>query len=82
VVTHGPRGFGDEAAIPVIGMQSVTDFDVFDAIFRMIKETAVTDNCVPAARDDGKLRWDSGAVPAHDFLDESYGLLAFGENAQ
>jgi hypothetical protein len=36
-------------------MQSIADLDVFDAMLRMIKETAVTDNPVLAARDDGKL---------------------------
>jgi hypothetical protein len=48
----------------------------------MIKETAVTDNRVLAARDYGKLRRDASAIPAHDFLNERDGLFAFGENAQ
>jgi len=47
----------------------------------MIKETAVAYDCVLAARYDCKLRWDTGAIPAHDFLNEGDGLFTFGENA-
>jgi len=47
----------------------------------MIKETAVTDYRVLGTRDDCKLRREAGAIPAHDFLDESDGLFGFGENA-
>jgi len=82
VITHGARGFSNETAVPVIGVQSVADLDVFDAMLRVIKETAVADECVLAAPDDGKLRRDAGAIPAHDFLDESDSLFAFGENAK
>ncbi|HEX3619344.1 MAG TPA: hypothetical protein VHU16_03140, partial [Candidatus Udaeobacter sp.] len=46
VITNSARGFGNEAAVPVIGIQSVADLDVFDAVLRMIKETAVTGNRV------------------------------------
>jgi len=81
VITHGARGLSNEAAVPVIWMQSVADLDVFDPVLRMIEETAVTDDHALATRDDGKLRRDAGAIPAHDFLDESDGLFAFGENA-
>jgi len=56
VITNGARGFSNEAAVPVVGMQSIADLDVFDGMLRMIKETAVTYNPVLAARDDGKLR--------------------------
>jgi len=56
-------------------MQSIADLDVFDAVLRMIEETAVTDNCILAARDDGKLRWDSGAIPICDLVDESDGFF-------
>ena len=80
MIADGARGFSDEPAVPVIGIQSVADLDIFDAMLRMIKETAVTDNRVLAARDDGKLRRDPGAIPAHDFLDENNGLFALGEN--
>ena len=48
----------------------------------MIKETAVTDDCALAARYDCKLRWDAGAIPAHDFLNESDSLFAFRENTE
>jgi hypothetical protein len=81
VITNSARGFGNEAAVPVIGIQSVADLDVFDAVFRMIKETAVTDDRILAARHDGKLRRNAGVIPAHDFVDESDGLFAFSENA-
>jgi len=81
VITNSARGFGNEAAVPVIGIQSVADLDVFDAVLRMIKETAVTDDRILAARDYGKLRRDASAIPAHDFLNERDCLFAFGENA-
>jgi hypothetical protein len=81
VITHRARGFSNEATVPVIRIQSVADLDVFDVILGMVKEAAVTDDCVLAARYDGKLRWDAGAIPVHDFLDESDSLFAFGENA-
>jgi len=42
VISDGARTFSDEAAVPVIGVQSIADLDVFDAMLRMIKETAVT----------------------------------------
>jgi len=63
-------------------MKPIADLEVFDAVLRMIKETAVTDNRVLAARDYGKLRRDASAIPVHDFLNERDGLFAFGENAQ
>jgi len=81
VITDGARGFGDEATVPVIGMQSVADLDVFDGMLGVIKETAVTNNRVLAARDDGKLRRNAGAIPVHDFLDEGERLFALSENA-
>jgi len=62
-------------------MKPIADLKVFDAVFRMIKETAVTDNRVLVARDYGKLRRDASAIPAHDFLNESDSLFAFRENA-
>jgi len=55
VVTDSTRGFGNEAAVPVIGVQSIADLDVFDTMLQMIKETAVTDDRVLAALDYGKL---------------------------
>jgi len=80
VIAHSSRGFGDEAAIPVIGMQSVPDLDL-TRHFSLMKKTAVTDDRFLAARDNGKLRWDAGAIPTYNFLDESDSLFAFGENA-
>jgi len=82
MITHSARSLGDETAVPVIWIQAIADLDVFDAIVGVIEEAAVSDNCVLAARDDGKLRWDLGAIPVSHFLDESDGLLTFGENAQ
>jgi len=81
VISDGARTFSNQAAVPVIGIQSIADLDVFDAMLRMMKETAVTDNRLFAPRDYGKLRRDAGAIPAHDFLNERDGLFAFGENA-
>jgi|SRR5438046_3549677 len=81
VITDGARGFSNKAAVPIIGMQSIADLDVFDAMLWVIKETAVTNNRVLAPRDDSKLRRNAGAIPANDFLDESDGLFAFSENA-
>jgi len=80
VIAHSARGFGNEAAVPVIGIQSVPDLDL-TWHFSMMEKTAVTDDRFLAARDHGKLRWDSGAIPTYDFLNESDGLFAFGENA-
>jgi hypothetical protein len=51
------------------------------AMLRMIKEAAITDDRVLAARDYGKLRRDASAIPAHDLLHEGDGLFAFSENA-
>src|SRR5215472_5352934 len=83
VITHRARGFRNKAAVPVTGIESVADLDVFDPVLGMIKETAVTDNhLLLAAPDDCKLRRNAGAIPAHDFLDESDGLFALGKNAQ
>jgi len=62
-------------------MQSIADLDIFDAMLRMVKEAAVTNNRVLAARDDGKLGRNAGAIPANDFLDESNGLFALSKNA-
>jgi len=62
-------------------MKPIADLEVFDAVLRMIKETAVTDNRVLAARDYGKLRRDASAIPARDFLNERDRLFAFGESA-
>jgi len=81
VIAHSARGFTNEAAIPIIGMQSVPDLD-FPRHFRVLKKPAVTDNPLFTTRDNGKLRWDAGAIPTHNFLDESDSLFfAFGENA-
>ena len=55
MITDGARGFSDQAAIPVIGVQSVADLDVLDAVLRMTKETAVTDDCVIVADGHGPL---------------------------
>jgi hypothetical protein len=82
VITDGARSLGDEAAVPVVWIQPVADLDVFNAMLRMIKEAAITDDRVLAPRDNGKLRWNASAIPAHDFLNERDGLFAFGENAQ
>ena len=46
-----------------------------------MKKTAVTDDRLLATQDNGKLRRDTGAIPAHHFLDEINSLLSFGENA-
>jgi len=80
VIAHSTRGFADEAAVPVIGMQSVPDLDL-PRHFSVMKETAVTDNRVLATWDHGKLRWNAAAIPPHDFVDKSDSLFAFGENA-
>jgi len=80
VIAHSARGFGDEAKVPVIGIQSVPDLDL-TRHFSVMKKTAVTDDRFLATRDNGKLRWDAGAIPTYNFLDESDSLFAFGENA-
>src|SRR5262249_25898876 len=82
LITHGMRSFSNEAPVPVSGIKPVPDLKVFDPVLRVIKETAVTDDRVFAARDDRKLRWNAGAIPAHNFLDKSDRLFPFGENAQ
>jgi len=81
VITHGARGFGNEAAVPVIGMESVPDLDVFDLMLRMIKETAVTDERILVTRDNGELRRDADAIPAYDFVNESDCLFTLDKNA-
>jgi hypothetical protein len=81
VITHGARGFSNEAVVPVVGMQAIADLDVFDGMLWVVKETAVTYDHVLTARDDGKLRGNPGAIPAHDFFEESNRLFAFSENA-
>jgi len=80
VIAHSARRFADEAAIPIIRMQSVPDLD-FLRHFRVLKKTAVTDNPLFTTRDHGKLRWDAGAIPSHNFLDESDCLFAFSVDA-
>jgi len=80
VIANRACGFGDQAAIPVIGMQPVTDLDL-PWHFSMMIETAVTDNHVLATWDHGKLRWNAGAIPGHNFLDEGDRLFGFGKNA-
>ena len=80
MIAYSARGFGDQAAIPVFGMQSVPDLDL-SRHFRMMVKTAVTDNSVFATRHNGKLRWHSRAIPTHNFLDESDSLFAVGESA-
>jgi len=81
VITHGARGFSNKAAVPVIGMESVPDLDVFDLMLRMIKETAVTDERILVTRENGELRRDAGAIPTHDFVNESDCLFTLGKNA-
>jgi hypothetical protein len=81
VITHSARGFSDKTAVPVIGIQSIADLDVFNAMLRVIKETAITDNCVLATGCDCKLRRDTRAILVHDLLNESDSLFTFGENA-
>ena len=81
MIPHSARGFSDEPAIPVIGMQSVANLDL-PRHFSVMEKTAIPDYGVLATRHDGKLRWNAGTIPAHDFRDESDGLFAFGENAQ
>jgi len=81
VITHGVRGFSNEAAVPVIGIESVPDLDVFDLMLGMIKETAVTDERILVTQDNGELRRDADAIPAHDFVNESDCLFTLGKNA-
>src|SRR5438132_1340982 len=81
VISHGARGFSNKAAVPVIGMESVPDLDVFDVMLRMIKETAVTDERILVTRENGELRRDAGAIPTHDFVNESDCLFTLGKNA-
>jgi hypothetical protein len=54
VITHSARCFRDEAAVPVIGVQSVPDFN-FPRLFSVMIKTAVTDNRFFATRHHGKL---------------------------
>jgi hypothetical protein len=54
VITHGAGSFSDEAAVPVIGMQSVTDLNL-PWHFRMMVKTAVTNHSVFTTRHNGKL---------------------------
>src|SRR5207247_2112242 len=75
------REFSNKAAVPVIGMESVPDLDVFDVMLRMIKETAVTDERILVTRENGELRRDAGAIPTHDFVNESDCLFTLGKNA-
>jgi len=80
VIAHSARSFSDEAAVPVVGMQSVPDLDL-SWHFRMVKKTTVTNRRVVCAQDNGKLRRHTRAIPAHDFLNKINGLLAFAESA-
>jgi len=80
VIANSARGFGDEAAIPVIGMQPIPDLDLSWQFSVMVK-TTVADDRVFSLWNDGKLRGNAGAIPADNFLDESDRLFAFGENA-
>jgi len=80
VIAHSARSLCDEAAIPVIGMQSVPDLNL-SRYFRMMVKTAVTNNSVFAKRNDGKLRRHTRAIPPHHLLDEINRLFSFGENA-
>jgi len=80
VLAHSARRLGNEAAIPVIGIQPVPDLN-FTRHFSVMEKTAVTDDRVLATRDNGKLRWNAGMIPTYNFLDESDSLFAFGENA-
>jgi hypothetical protein len=80
VIADRARSFGDEAAIPVIGMQWVADLDL-PRHFSVLEKTAVTDNRIFARRDHRKLRWNARAIPAHHFLDKLNRLRSFGESA-
>jgi len=80
MIAHSAGGFTNEAAIPVVGMQSVPDLDL-PRHFRMMVKAAVTNKNVFASRHDGKLRRNIRVVPAHYFLDEINRPLAFGVNA-
>jgi len=80
MVADRARGFGDEAAVPVIGMQSVPDLDLPRHFSMMVKST-IPDHRVLIFSNHGKLRRNTGAIPLHYFLDKSNGLFAFGENA-
>ena len=80
MIAHSARCFGDEATVPVIGTQPVPDLDL-TRHFSVMKKTAVTDDRFLAMQDNGKLRWDTGAIPTYNFLDESDSLFAFGVNA-
>ena len=80
MIADSARGFSDETAIPVIGMQPISDLD-FSWQFRVMVKTTVADDRVFSFWNDGKLRRNAGAIPADNFLDESDRLLAFGENA-
>ncbi len=80
MIADSARGFGDKAAIPVIGMQSVPDLHL-SRHFRMMVKTAVTNNSIFATQNNGKLRRHTREIPAHHLLDEINRLLSFGENA-
>jgi len=80
VISHGSRCFGDEAPIPVIGMQSIPDLD-FSRYFRMMVKTTVTNDCVCVTGNNRKLRRHTRAIPTHYFFDKSHCLFSFGKNA-
>ena len=88
MIAHGAGGFSGESAVPIIGMQSVTNLDVLDSMFRMMEEAAVAKQREVGfshrrriARHNGELGGNFGAIPADDFFDESDRLFALRENA-
>src|SRR5581483_8149135 len=69
VIANRACGFGDQAAVPIGGIEPVTNFH-FAWQFRVMQKAAITQHALFAAENDGKLRRQPALVPCEEFLQE------------
>ena len=57
MIAHRSCGFGRESPAPIIRIESISNFDFFCSIDLLMKETAISDQSIIGAMNDGELRW-------------------------
>jgi hypothetical protein len=67
VIAHGVCRFRNEAAVPIRGVEPVSDFDVL-RYFRMMEETAIAENVRIIAKNNCKGRRQTSFAPREKSL--------------
>ena len=76
MITDSLGGLARKSAVPIVRIEPITDLDFIRAVEVLMKETAISDKLVVAAKNDRKLRRQTSLVPREECLQYGLRLLA------